>query len=52
MENGKDKMTPEAAMQILRRRGLTISREQAERLLCFLYLIAEVAINKYFKIPP
>jgi len=52
MENEKDKMTPEAAMQILRRKGLIVSREQAERLLCFLYLIAEVAINKYLKLPP
>lgn len=52
MENEKDKMTPEAAMQVLRRRGLIVSREQAEKILCFLYLIAEVAINKYLKIPP
>lgn len=52
MENEKDKMTPEAAMHILRRKGLIVSREQAERLICFLYLIAEVAINKYLKIPP
>lgn len=52
MENEKDRMTPEAAMQVLRRKGLIVSREQAERLLCLLYLIAEVAINKYLKIPP
>ena len=52
MENEKDRMTPEAAMQVLRRKGLIASREQAERILCFLYLIAEVAINKYLKIPP
>lgn len=52
MENERDRITPEVAMQILRRKGLIVSREQAERLICFLYLIAEVAINKYFKIPP
>jgi hypothetical protein len=52
MENEKDKMTPEAALQVLRGRGLIVSREQAEKILCFLYLIAEVAISKYLKIPP
>jgi hypothetical protein len=52
MENEKDRMTPEAAMQVLRRKGLIVSREQAEKILCFLYLIAEVTISKYLKIPP
>lgn len=52
MENEKDRITPEAAMQVLRRKGLIVSREQAEKILCFLYLIAEVTINKYLKIPP
>jgi len=52
MENEKDKMTPEVAMCILRRRGLIVTRDQAERILCFLYLIADMAISKYLKIPP
>lgn len=52
MENERDKMSPEIAMQILRRKGCVVTKQQAEMLLCFLYLIADMALNKYLKLPP
>jgi hypothetical protein len=52
MENERDKITPEIAMQILGRKGLNVTREQAVAVLSFLYLIADIAVTKYLKLPP
>ncbi len=45
----KDKITPERAMEILKKDGLEITLEQANLILKFLYNIADIAIDQYSK---
>ena len=41
------KLTPEKALQILRSEGLDVTIEQAEQILYFLRIIANIAVLKY-----
>ncbi len=44
-----DKITPERAIEILRKDGLEINFEQAKLILKFLYQMADIAIDQYMK---
>ncbi len=44
-----DKITPERAIEILRKDGLEVNFEQAKLILKFLYQMADVAIEQYMK---
>ncbi|GGF06315.1 hypothetical protein [Flavobacterium limi] len=41
------KLTPEKAFQMLRSEGLDVTPEQAEEILYFLRIIANIAVLKY-----
>lgn len=42
-----EKMTPERAMEILRKQGMEVSSEQARQILDFLYKLAGLAVAQY-----
>ncbi len=44
-----DKITPERAIEILRKDGLEVNFEQAKLILKFLYQMADIAIDQYMK---
>jgi hypothetical protein len=49
-ENGNQpKITPEKAVQILNKSGLEVSAEEAEIILQFLYKLANLALDIYWK---
>lgn len=43
------RVTPEKAVEILKKNGFEVSLEQARLILDFLYKIANVAVAKYLK---
>jgi len=45
----KRKVTPEAAVEILKKRGLEISLNDAQRILDLLYELAKLEVNHYLK---
>lgn len=46
---GKRKITPEKAQQILRQNGLTVTTQEAGQILDFLYKLANFAIKQFLK---
>lgn len=47
-----DKITPEKAVEILKKGGLEVSREQAGLILEFLYKLADITLAKNMVKPP
>lgn len=47
MENVERKITPEKAMRMLNSEGMNITLEQAEEILYFLRIIANIAVLKH-----
>ena len=47
-----DKITPEKAVEILKRGGLEVTLEQAKSILEFLYKFADITIAQYIVKPP
>ena len=47
IDHGNLKLTPEKALQILKSEGLDVTIEQAEEILYFLRIIANIAVLKY-----
>ncbi|SDZ51476.1 hypothetical protein SAMN05444397_10858 [Flavobacterium aquidurense] len=47
IDYSKLKLTPEKALQMLRSEGLDVSIEQAEEILYFLRIIANIAVLKH-----
>ncbi len=44
-----DKITPERAIEILKKDGLEVTLEQAKLLLEFLFQMAEIAVDHYLE---
>ena len=49
MDTGKRKMTPEKAMEIMKKKGTMITLEEAERMLDFLYRFAKLTLKIVLK---
>lgn len=47
IDYSNSKLTPEKALQMLRSEGLDVTIEQAEEILYFLRIIANIAVLKY-----
>ncbi len=47
-----DKITPERAIEILKKGGLEVTHDQAKLILEFLYKLADITIAKYMVKPP
>ena len=47
IDYSNSKLTPEKALQILKSEGLDITIEQAEEILYFLRIIANIAVLRY-----
>ncbi len=47
-----DKITPEEAVEILKKRGLEVTIEQAKLILDFLCKLADITIAQYIVKPP
>ena len=47
IDYGNSKLTTEKALQMLRSEGLDVTIEQAEEILYFLRIIANIAVLKY-----
>lgn len=50
--SGNEKITPEKAVEILKKGGLEVTAEQAKRILEFLYKLADITLSVYLKKPP
>jgi hypothetical protein len=46
----KRNITPKIAVDILKKNGVEVSEEEAEKMLSIMYLFAENAVNQYFKL--
>lgn len=46
---GKRKITPEKAQQILRQNGLVVTTQEAGQILDFLYKLAKLAVKQLLK---
>ena len=44
-----DKITPEKAIEILRKEGLEVTLEQAKLILEFLYQMADIVVEQHLK---
>jgi len=49
MDTGKRKMTPEKAMEIMKKKGTMITLEEAELMLDFLYRFAKLTLKIVLK---
>lgn len=45
----KRTVTPEQAVKILRKNGVEVNESQAKVILDFLYILAKLTVNQYFK---
>uniref|UniRef100_F4CEL0 Uncharacterized protein n=2 Tax=Sphingobacteriaceae TaxID=84566 RepID=F4CEL0_SPHS2 len=45
----KRNVTPEQAVKILRKKGVEVNESQAKVILDFLYILAKLTVNQYFK---
>lgn len=53
MESSEDELiTPERAMEVLKKDGIEVSKEQAVSILHFFYVMAEIVVDQYFSKPP
>jgi hypothetical protein len=43
----REKLTPEKSMEILQKNGICLSLKEAEKVIEFMYEMANLAINKY-----
>jgi protein-tyrosine-phosphatase len=48
----KEKISPEKAVEILRKGGMEVTLEQAKSILEFLYKLADITVAKYLVKPP
>lgn len=51
MENEEERITPEKAIEILKKDGLEVSLDEAKILLDFLYQMADVVVAQYLRKP-
>lgn len=49
IDYSNSKLTPEKALQLLRSEGLDVTIEEAEEILYFLRIIANIAVLKYLR---
>jgi hypothetical protein len=49
MEIEEEKISPEKALEILKKDGLEVTLEQAKIILEFLYLMAEIVVDQYLE---
>lgn len=49
MEIEEEKISPQKAIEILRKDGLEVTLEQAEVILEFLYQMAEIVVEQYLE---
>ena len=45
-------ITPEKAVEILKKKGLEVTTEQAKLILAFLYKLADITLSVYMGKPP
>uniref|UniRef100_F4C323 Uncharacterized protein n=2 Tax=Sphingobacteriaceae TaxID=84566 RepID=F4C323_SPHS2 len=45
----KRHITPEQATKILNKRGIEVNEKQAKIILDFLYILAKLTVNQYFR---
>lgn len=45
----KRNITPEHAVKILRKNGVEVNEDQSKIILDFLYILAKLTINQYFR---